>query len=223
MLETPVYRQSAAHKWPQRYAASIDVALTLLLDADPGYSGLICKNPLKSEYWRAEVYRLNPYTLGELASYLDLTPYKDQRRHLPAIGLGRNCTLFDVTRLWAYRQIRLDNWDKTGFTEAVTNYAWKYNEARFPTPLPRTEVKSTARSVARWTIDTMSKAGFKAWGDGRRKKSIYVRQSKAAERAAAIRAFKAEHPDMSNRMIAKVFDVSEYTIRCALKEGVRFL
>jgi hypothetical protein len=57
------------------------------------------------------------------------------------------------------------------------------------------------------------KAGFQAWGDGRRKKSIYVRHNKAAERAVAIRAFKAEHPDMSNRMIAKVFDVDERTIR----------
>jgi hypothetical protein len=165
-----------------------------------------------------EVYRLNPYTLGELASYLDLTPYKDQRRHLPAIGLGRNCTLFDVTRRWAYRQIRLDDWNKTGFTEAVANYAWKYNEARFPTPLPWTEVKSTARSVARWTIDTMSKAGFQAWGDGRRTKSIYVRQSKAAERAAAIRAFKAEHPDMSNRMIAKVLDIPWSTVQRILAQ-----
>jgi predicted HTH transcriptional regulator len=41
---------------------------------------------------------------------------------------------------------------------------------------------------------------------------VFRRMLSCAARVAAIKAFKAEHPDMSNRMIAKIFDVDERTI-----------
>jgi hypothetical protein len=84
-------------------------------------------------------------------------------------------------------------------------------------PLPFAEVKATGKSIGKWTYRKMSPQGFKAWGDARRAKSVIARQSRAEERAQAVRAFKAEHPDMSNRMIAKVFEVEEITVRRALK------
>jgi hypothetical protein len=211
-LEVPVYKQPAAHTAPIRYAAAIDAALGLKLQADPGYTGLICKNPLHP-YWQVEVYERRSYDLDWLAGYLDLSPYHDKRKHLPAVGLGRNCTLFEVTRRWAYSRIRREGWREAGFIEAVTGYAAKYNGERFPVPLPRAEVKALGKSVGKWTYRNMSAEGFKAWGDGRRMKSIITRKSKAADRAEAIRAFKAGHPDMSNRMIAQVLGIPETTVR----------
>ncbi|MDR2534625.1 MAG: helix-turn-helix domain-containing protein, partial [Treponema sp.] len=103
-----------------------------------------------------------------------------------------------------------------GFIEAVTGYAGKYNAERFPVPLPFAEVKATGKSIGKWTYRKMSPQGFRAWGDARRAKSVIARQSRAEERAQAIMAFKAEHPDMSNRMIAKVFGVAEGTVRNVL-------
>ena len=44
-----------------------------------------------------------------------------------------------------------------------------------------------------------------------------VRYVKAESRAAQIRAYKQEHPSMSNRAIAKIFHVVEGTVRNALK------
>jgi hypothetical protein len=214
-LEVPVYKQPKAHTAPIRYAAAIDVALSVKLQADPGYSGLMCKNPLHP-HWQVAVYEGRSYDLDWLADCLDLGPYQDKRKHLPPIGLGRNCTLFEVTRRWAYSRIRREGWRESGFIEAVTEYAGKYNRERFPVPLPWAEVKALGKSVGKWTYRNMSVEGFKAWGDGRRAKSIITRQSKAAERAEAIRTFKAEHPAMSSRMIAEVFEVSHTIINRAL-------
>ena len=213
-LEVPVYKQPDAHQAPLRYAAAVDVALSLKLEADPGYSGLICKNPLH-KYWQVLIFQNASYDLDWLAGWLDLEPYRDKRKHLPPIGLGRNCTLFEVTRRWAYGQIRRMEWDGLGFTEAVTGYASKYNEERFPVPLPQSEVKAAGRSIAKWTYRNMSSQGFRAWGDARRAKSIITRQARADERAEAVRAFKAEHPGMSNRMIAKVLGYSLDTVNRA--------
>jgi hypothetical protein len=211
-LEAPVYKQPEARQGPLRYAGAIDAALSLKLEADPGYAGLVCKNPLH-KHWEVKVYERNSYDLDWLAEYLDLSPYQDKRRHLPPVGLGRNCTLFEVTRRWAYRRIREEGWKEAGFIEAVTGYAGKYNAGRFPVPLPFAEVKATGKSVGKWVYRKMSPQGFRAWGDARRAKSVITRQSRAEERAQAIRAFKAEHPDMSNRMIAKLLDIPWSTVQ----------
>ena len=218
-LKVPVIKcieNPKVHKKPLRYAASIDVALSLKLNADPGYAGLICKNPLH-KHWNVQVWQRELYDLNWLADYLDLEPYKDQRKHLPPLGLGRNCTLFELTRRWAYPQRR-----KTGlysheacFIDAVTHYAAKKNEA-FPAPLPYSEVKAIGKSVGKWTWRNMSPAGFEEWGNRRREKSIIVRQAKSVERAEEIRAYKRDHPEMSIRKIAAVFEVGRDMVHRAI-------
>jgi hypothetical protein len=220
-LEVPVIKcveNPKVHAKPLRYAAAIDVALSLKLDADPGYTGLICKNPLNN-YWNVHVWQQDLYDLDWLASYLDLKPYRDMRKRLPPIGLGRNCTLFELSRRWAYTQCRKEGLYscESGFIEGVTCYADKKNGA-FPAPLPYSEVKTIGRSVGRWTWHHMSPEGFSEWGDRRRKKSITVRQSKSQKRAEEIRAYKQAHPEMSNRGIAKVFRVTHYTVNQAIRK-----
>jgi predicted HTH transcriptional regulator len=44
-----------------------------------------------------------------------------------------------------------------------------------------------------------------------------ARQTKAVSRAEVIRAYKAEHPELSNRAIAKVLGFDEKTIRLTLR------
>ena len=211
-LEVPVYKVPNAHQQPIRYAASIDVALTQKLQADPGYAGLICKNPLHKK-WNVQIWEPVPYDLNWIAEYLDLEPYKDRRKHLPPIGLGRNCTLFEVTRHWAYSQIRKEDvfFSKEIFIDKVIQYATARN-GEFPVPLSYSEVKATGKSIGKWTWRNMSQEGFKKWGDSRRKKSILIRQTKRDQRADEIRAFKLTHPEVTNREIAEKFEVSLWTV-----------
>jgi hypothetical protein len=223
-LRVPVYTQPEAHQGPLRFAAAVDVALTIVLGADPGYAGLICKNPLH-EHWWTTIWQQEPYDLEWLADGLDMEPYRDKRRHLPAIGLGRNCTLFEVTRRFGYTH-RCVCPERELF-EGIYGYAGHYNESRFHYPLPLSEVRATARSVTKWVIRRMDDEGFLDWCHRRarygNKKSQEVRTPKAEERAAAIRAYKQEHPEMSNRAIAKVLGCGRNTVDRALHESGRFV
>lgn len=211
-LEVPVYKQPTAQQKPLRYASAIDVALTKKLEADPAYVGLLCKNP-SHKFWDVSFYEESSYDLAWLADYVDLAPFADKRSHLPPIGLGRNCTLFDVTRHWAYREIRKpQGWlCEDYFIQAVDDYAQSYNLS-FPLPLPTREVKATGRSIGQWTYRNMSPQGFQSWGDGRRNKSIRVRKAGAFEKGQTVKLYKEMHPEASIRAIATELNLPKSTV-----------
>lgn len=98
------------------------------------------------------------YELGDLASWLDLSAFNDRRRRLPDYGLGRNHTLFEKLRRWAYRAIRQGWPEYERWHVAVLERARAYND--FEAPLPDNEVRATAKSVAKWTHDRLSQRGF---------------------------------------------------------------
>lgn len=106
-LEVPVRTAPDGSLKTLRYAAAIQWTLRSKLGADPGYCGLISKNPL-NPFWQVAYWEENLYTLGELHDWLDLKAYEDRRSRFveDSEGLGRNCTLFDRLRTWAYRAIR---------------------------------------------------------------------------------------------------------------------
>ena len=158
-LAISVRTASNGRPGPLRYAAAVDNALRVKLDADPGYSGLICKNPLNS-FWRVAEWEPTLYDLAGLESWLDLTPYADKRKRLPNYGLGRNCNLFDRLRHWAYRAIRQGWPDADRWHQAVLERARGYNV--FDTPLSGNEVKAIARSVAKYTHRHFTEEGFRA-------------------------------------------------------------
>ncbi|MDH1900696.1 primase C-terminal domain-containing protein, partial [Aeromonas caviae] len=99
------------------------------------------------------------YDLAWLSDYLDLSPYNG-RKSLPEYGLGRNCTLFEKTRLWAYKAIRQGWPDYPAWLAACVDRASGYN-AQFEQPLPANEVRHTAKSIAKWTHQHLSPAGFR--------------------------------------------------------------
>lgn len=80
-LDVAVRTAPDAKIGPLRYAAAVDCALRALLDADQGYAGLICKNPLHP-HWRVTEWEPRLYELGDLDSWLDLTAYGDRRQAL---------------------------------------------------------------------------------------------------------------------------------------------
>ena len=148
-LDVPIHNNVCSSRKAIRFAAAVDCSLSAALGADAGYSGLITKNPTH-ERWRTYQGSPAPYSLGELSDYVDLTSFNDQRKRLPEVGLGRNCTLFDKTRTWAYSARRKGEWqDFNQWSMAVFDKALTYN-ADFSQPLQINEVKAAAKSIAKW-------------------------------------------------------------------------
>ncbi len=147
MLAIPVCTTHNAKQKIIEYTAKIQQAYSLALGADKSYSGLITKNPCHNT-WENYIFDVQPYELGYLADFVELQELKTDLREVS--GLGRNCAMFDTVRFWAYKAIRahlsgsFDRWH----TE-VLEQAKNANDA-FIQPLPYSEVKATAKSVARW-------------------------------------------------------------------------
>jgi len=147
LVDSPDMRQA-----PLRYLCAIESAFRAALDADAGYSGLMTKNPAFPD-WRVLRGPRSAYDLGELAEYVDLKKFAPKRKP-EEVGLGRNVSLFDSLRHYAYREIR-------GYKRAVqcAYVYWQkdlYDTAMsrngdFCTPMDHREVYHVARSVAKWT------------------------------------------------------------------------
>jgi hypothetical protein len=85
-----------------RYAAAIERAYTAALGADAGYASRFHHNPLSDTYV-TKIGRDAPYSLAELAQYVDLTE-PPQKKSAPT-GIGRNVEIFDRLRRWAYAAV----------------------------------------------------------------------------------------------------------------------
>lgn len=147
MLATPVCTTHNSKQKIIEYTAKIQQAYSLALGADQGYVGLITKNPCHNT-WENHIFDVQPYDLGYLADFVELQELKTDLKEVS--GLGRNCAMFDTVRYWAYKAIRAHL--STGFDRwysEVLNQAKNANDA-FIQPLPYSEVKATAKSIARW-------------------------------------------------------------------------
>ena len=163
-LKTPVCKTANAKLKPLRYLASIEYTYAKKLGADLRYSGLLTKNPVDRD-WEVTLLNPRPFELGELADYVDLEtkPKKTENEKNEVSGLGRNCMMFDVVRKWAYKAIRAclkggyDSW-----YQKVLNMSLSANSA-FLDPLPYSEVKATAKSIAKWVWRNHTSAEFQTW------------------------------------------------------------
>ncbi|MEZ9437370.1 replication initiation protein, partial [Vibrio atlanticus] len=141
------------------YAAAIESAMIERLKADRGFAGLLTKNPLHP-HWQNEFWTEHEYTLDELADYLDLKGHP--LRGSEVSGLGRNCELFDSVRQWSYKAIR-EFWApnyKRDWNSAVYDHVEALN-AQFKVPLPVSEVKAIAKSIANWTYREFTPEKFR--------------------------------------------------------------
>lgn len=154
-IEVPVARHDAARSGPIRLAAAIEDALTIQLRADTGYVGLICKNPLHPG-WSLVPGRQAPYDLAELCDWVDLKPYSGRKPKQPGGSIGRNITLFDRLRAWAYREVRhyrggrREAWDAAVLSQAESLNCFVGDDLPQTRPLALAEVKAVARSVAKY-------------------------------------------------------------------------
>lgn len=214
-LRTPVYKCQAARQKPLRYLAAIQYALCRDWGADSAYSGLISKNPIHQD-WKTIQLRAEAWDLGELADWLDL-PSKLPRK-ARSVGLGRNCTLFDMLRYWAYDGVleyRVSSNFKT-WRQDVLSAAEGFNT--FPEPLPANEIVNTARSVADWVWTKYTKR----WTDeefsqiqaerGKRGGKVGGRGRTEADKAKRLKAREMRAEGMTQQEIADELGVNKSTV-----------
>ena len=207
---------------PYRYLGSVECGLLNKLDADFNYTGLISKNPLHSK-WNTRVYQNESYHLDDLAGYIDLSAFKDARKRLPEYQTSRNCTIFEKTRLWAYRSIQRHSWPTYNTWELyVQDRADKYNN-EFNKPLPYGELHCIVKSISKWTwmnIDH-SAGAFDRYVKvthtpeiqrARNLKSQASRKKKSKKTQDAIINAYNENPDATQTEIAMRCGVSQFSV-----------
>lgn len=190
-LACPIITSSAARAAPLRYAAAVEQGFRDALGADDSFAGLITKTP-GHEAWRTVWGRAEPFTLEELADYLPHGLPKVRKARAEASGLGRNVCLFETLRQWAYRaRFRFDDFDE--WHAATLTKAESLNQ--FREPLPASEVRATAKSVAKWVWVRLGHGpageAFKARQSHKGRLSGIARQSKAMDTAQHILEFRA--------------------------------
>ena len=164
-LSEPITRTEYGRRKPLAYAAAITEGLRRSVDGDTGYSGLLTKNPAHDDWDALWCNGDRLYSLDELAGHLTEaghmppTSWKRTKRR-NTVGLGRNCSIFETARTWAYREIRNHWFDSQGLHAAISAHVHELN-AEFPEPLPASEARAIAASIHRW-ITTKSRM----WADG---------------------------------------------------------
>lgn len=146
-LNTPVAYHKNSRSAPQDYFEAIQSAMEFRLSADPAFNHTLTKNPLHPA-WEVITFPTS-YDLSDFAEWIDLPRWKTAQS-LPAhIQIeGRNDELFHTLRLWAYSAVR-QHGDQDAWHQSVLARAEEIN-SHFVRPLPLSEIKATAKSVARW-------------------------------------------------------------------------
>lgn len=215
MLKLPVCTSDMGSIKAIKYAQSIYYAYALRLGADLSYSQLITKNPLH-KHWRTTFWTDQAYSLDYLADFVEL-PKKIPPK-LEVVGLGRNCTIFEKGRRWAYKAIRdymhynsSYEWEK-----AVRAHLDTINDG-FEESLSPNEVKAIAKSIAHWVWQRFSYGDFseiqakRGAKGGKAKGDAY---SVKREQAVQLKA-----SGMNNTQIAKQLEVDRKTVRRWLGVG----
>lgn len=154
-----VCRTDSARLTPLRYAHRIERGLCISVDGDFSYGGQLTKNPIHPE-WETIYGPADPYSLRDLATIY--TPRQAPRRPDRSAGLGRNVTMFDTARKWAYpqwwhhRHGTADQW-----LQLVLQRCHAIN-TEFADPLPFVEVRATAYSIGKWIWRNFDEGTFRA-------------------------------------------------------------
>jgi len=226
-LADPVCTSDHARLKPMQLLAKIDYVMTVELEADAGYQGFISKNVLH-KHWHVQEVNQNPWNLADFLEWIELP--KRLPKKAKTQGLGRNCTMFESARFWAYSKVlgyRLAG-DSAGFHQAVLSYCEDINSS-FPTPLNFSEVKATAKSIARWTLKHYKGSAMsdEAWAKyvadthtpdvQRKRQAIQVATRQEATKKAREQAKEMKAMGSTQAEISKALGVNQGTVSRWLK------
>lgn len=156
----PVCTSENARSRPIAYMKAIYEAFAARLEADTDFhSGPVAKTP-GHPWWLTHEMHNHVYELGELADYVDLAVSSPWGKgpQLDEISHSRHCLLFEQLRYYAYSiaNRERERGSFITFTRLLEAYAHNRNSFQklgFTEDLPVSSLKSTVKSVARWTWD----------------------------------------------------------------------
>lgn len=139
-LSCPVHKYPKASEKPIRWLRHISEYYRDALSADPGYAGVLTRNPapLIATGDKTEWHRRDPYELRELD---DVIPQSWTPPRISTTGVGRNVNLFTDVMKWAG--------SKENISIPVLTEATQRNR-KFDVPLPDSEVRRTARKISEY-------------------------------------------------------------------------
>lgn len=233
----PVCTSDRARARPIDYMRAIYLEMARRLSADLNYaSGPVAKTP-GHPWWATTELHANVYSLGTLAEYVEL-PTPTRRGSRVAVNhdpTSRHCQLFEVLRHYAYSVV--DKAKTEGDYEQFVARLEAYSVNAMPRvlreagtsqgDLPWSSIRSTVRSVARWTWNryTGCRRCNKGVMDLDQALPLHERQRLAAERStelrrkateskvrAACRHLQAQGKALALAAIARVAGVSRQTV-----------
>jgi hypothetical protein len=160
-LKTPVLAGANSSPKPREWLGDIRRLFSYALNADLDYHGPLAMNPA-SEQWR-RIPTGKVYDLAELSSYARLIRNRLSPKESSAIFYrpnytqehvkSRNCRLFNLVRRHSYCCVS-QYCDQESFRTHLHEFASE-KELRHlspqSAPLPRSEIRSIVKSIARWT------------------------------------------------------------------------
>ena len=216
-LASPVHEHPEASMDALDYLSDVERRLIAALDGDPAYPGALARNPITRPSWRTETlwFRKKPWYLDELKDAAAAALPEDWKPRRRVIGaVGRNVHLFQDLMAWAGREANR--------YESVVEQARLVNLS-FETPLPQSEIKATAKSVAKYR----GKWERRGWHSPRwiRRQSALgkisgkARNEKNADRDKAIIASYDEGRIQSD--IAREHSLSRQRVNVIIRGGVK--
>lgn len=238
-LEIPVSLLDKTTK-AARLLLAVKHELAMRLGADMAFAGNICKNPIHSA-WHTIEFRKESYSLSELADWVDLkgkTAKKEINTDIESYLVGRNATLFDHLRFWAYRAVRefwapgaraREQWLRA--VEQQAEMIWEADEINWSTanqPFTEAERRQIAKSVGVYTWEHFTPRSFAAFvarthtSEKQRTRGAKGGKKSGDARKAAIapkiqEAIEMRNAGMTQRGIAEKIGVSVGTINGWLK------
>lgn len=189
-LNTPVYYTENSRRRPQLFYENVDMALTTILRGDRDYVGKFTKNPM-SKHWR--LIKTNArYDLEDFKEYVDVGGHKVAIKFVDVLLGGRNVTLFNNLRFWAYASVH--SFENYNLFQLATDQQATYINQQFNNHnngvLGYKEVLNTSKSVGSWTWKHQNSLGdLKNRGVMQLPKDLplNIRQSKGADYSHNIR------------------------------------
>jgi len=174
-FETPIYTSKHARSKPIWLAQRLKEAIREKLKADSGYSGLMAKNPFHPDWSPCTQWTPKLYDLKELVEYVTITkPRFKKQSESDTSSLGRNCTLLNWLNRWGCREVMAFKRERKSYEQwhqHVLSQTEISNTEKFPhNPLPYSEVKSLAKSVAKWVWKHYPSQQFSNWQSARGKR-----------------------------------------------------
>ena len=165
-LAAPVARHQNATLPPLRKLAHVADRLCLYLGGDPGYTGLITRNPLNPgpgcSTWQPELW-LRTHTLDSLDAAIpkSVKPLPEHRT-----GIGRNVDLFGLMVSEVFRPRWADRLKAEGWNGAWVDHVQAVNEQENQDHphglLPDAQVRAIAKSCFRYWTRQYSASAFSA-------------------------------------------------------------